>query len=180
MPQAVAPQHAGYQQPAYPTAAHQPPVHPHAVPVAAPYAVASAAGRPRASRTAVAALVVACVALTGVVGVTLAAVVPFLLMGAAFAGGVDGGMFPESEYELLGTLPAAEVSQDYPDDLLVAEVERTLEGDWSTYSGIECEPLGAFEEGASTTCTGTVDGMDEELDVVVEDELGHFTLTYFW
>lgn len=175
MPQPDEPQHVGYQQPAHP-----PPAHQHAVPVAVPYAVAPPPTRPRASRTAVAALVVACVALTGVVAVALTALVPFLFMGAAFAGGVDGGMFPEEEYELLGTLPAAEVSQEYPDDLLVAEVERTLEGDWSTYSGIECQPLGALEEGASTTCTGRVDGMDEELDVVVEDELGHFTLTYFW
>lgn len=164
--------------PAAPVPGHPLPVaHPTAYPIGYPAAYAPQPDRPRASRTAVAALVVACIALTGVVTTALVAVVPMLFVGGTMSG---GGVFPEEEYELLGTLPGAQAEQQYPDDLLVAEVERTLEADWSTYSGIVCEPLGVLEEGASTSCTGTVDGVDEELDLVVEDDLGHFTLTYFW
>jgi hypothetical protein len=158
-----------------------PPARPLAYPGAYPVGYAAPPAAARASRTAVAALVVACIALTGVVLMSLLAVVPMLFVGGMMSGGMGGGgMFPEEEYELLGTLPAAEPAREYPDDLLLAEVERTLEADWSTHSGLECESLGVLEEGAATTCTGTVDGVDEELDLVVEDELGHFTLTYFW
>lgn len=133
---------------------------------------APVAAPPRAtSGIAVAALVVAVVALIGVIGLTLAYV------GSAFGPGLAGAM--GDGYELEGTLPQAAPGRVYTPQEVQAEVERVLEADWSTFEDLECERL-TFEPGASTSCTGIVDDLETEIEMDVVDDAGHFTLTQYW
>ncbi|GAB4070400.1 hypothetical protein GCM10028777_35470 [Angustibacter speluncae] len=116
---------------------------------------------------AVAALVLSVLALLGVIGLGV------FVVGSGLAGGVDPG------YELEGTLPQAEPGRVYTPDEVRTEVEQVLEADWSTHEDLRCEEL-VFEEGASTSCTGVVDGLDTEIEVDVVDEVGHFVLAQYW
>jgi hypothetical protein len=127
---------------------------------------------PARSGLAIAALVVAVVALLGVIGLALVVAGSGLPWGG-FPG--DGG----SGYELEGTLPQAEQGRVYSAEEVRAEVERVLEADWSTFEDLTCGPL-TFEPGASTSCSGVVDDLPTDLEVDVDDAAGHFTLTQYW
>jgi len=141
---------------------------------AAPFLVVQQHGP---SKTAVAGLVVGSLALLGVVGMAFSWLVPMFFFG--MGGFEDMGMSEMGEYELVGTLPQATPGRTYTGEELIAEVERVLEADYSTFRGLECGTLD-FAVEAEARCTGTVDGMDTDLLVVVDDELGHFTLIQSW
>lgn len=116
---------------------------------------------------AVTALVLSALALLGVIGLGV------VFVGSGMADYVDPG------YELEGTLPQAEPGRVYTPDEVRTEVERVLEADWSTHEDLRCEEL-VFEEGAYTSCTGVVDGLDTEIELDVVDEVGHFVLAQYW
>ena len=136
-------------------------------PAPPPQAPAAGSGR----GIAITALVIAVVALLGVIGVGLMSV------GSGFAQGLGQSML--SGYELEGTLPQAAPGRVYTPLEVQTEVERVLEADWSTYEDLRCEEL-TFARGAFTSCTGTVDDLETEIELDVVDEAGRFTLTQYW
>ncbi len=154
-----------YAQPQHPYA--QPPAAGSGFPPAPQHAPASGSGR----GIAITALVVAVVALLGVIGVGLMSV------GSGFAQGLGESML--SGYELEGTLPQAAPGRVYTPQEVQTEVERVLDADWSTYEDLRCEEL-TFAEGAFTSCTGIVDDLETEVELDVVDDAGHFTLTQYW
>lgn len=75
-----------------------------------------------------------------------------------------------------GTAPQVVTGQPYPGPRLAAEVTVVLQ-DWDyEVSGLRCPATQSVQPGVRTTCTGSVDGSRERVDVSFTDTAGHFTL----
>ncbi len=144
-----------YQPPTYLPPTYPPP----------PYAGSSRPARTSTHPIAVTALVLSILAL---VLVALAAV------GAVVAAGVFGGGF--GGYDLIGTAPQVVDGQSYPGSRLADEVQRVLEDDGWDVGPLTCPDV-HVAAGTSTQCTGEVDGSQSSVDIELEDDEGHFTIT---
>lgn len=149
----------------------RPPVHP-----TSSFAAGSFQPRQR-NGVAVAALVLSLVAVFGVIGIVVVWSLQ-IAAGSVFMGMPDD--FMSDEYTLMGTAAQVVEGQPYTGERLVSEIERVLDNDWSTYQDLQCGDTPRVTAGVETSCTGTVDGMETDLTVEFEDELGHFTLVQRW
>jgi|GEM_PF-3936403 len=110
---------------------------------------------------AITALVVACVALLLVLGLT------FFVVVTGFFSSTGG---------LQGTAPTVVAGEPYRGALLADEVSRVISGDGGDVGSMTCAETPPVDAGVVVVCHGVVDGFDSKITLTFEDGLGHFTL----